>query len=89
MGDIWGGGVVKISNIFGVLEISETVDAGPEPTTEEKMRVPPPPPPRRGSNYFGCQHKKSLDADRVPLVIILIVEGIPVDRQKAKRLDMS
>ena len=44
MGDIWGG-VVKISNIFGVLEISETVDAGPEPTTEEKMRVPPPPPP--------------------------------------------
>ena len=40
-----GGGVVKISNIFGVLEISETVDAGPEPTTEEKMRVPPPPPP--------------------------------------------
>ena len=22
-----------------------TVDAGPEPTHEEKMRVPPPPPP--------------------------------------------
>ena len=42
-------GVAKISNIFGVLEIPDnvrgrTVDAGPEPTYVEKMRVPPPPP---------------------------------------------
>ena len=41
--------VAKISNIFlGVLEIPDIfgcmVDAGPEPTYEEKMRVPPPPP---------------------------------------------
>ena len=43
-----GGGVVKISNIFGVLEISETVDAGPEPTTEEKNESTPPPPPPPG-----------------------------------------
>ena len=45
MGDsFW---VAKISNIFWVLEIPEiclglTVDAGPKPTYEEKMRVPPP-----------------------------------------------
>ena len=37
-------GVAKISNILGVLEISETVDAGPEPTYAKKMRVPPPTP---------------------------------------------
>ena len=41
-------GVAEISNIFGVLEILDislgwTVDAGPKPTYEEKMRVPPPP----------------------------------------------
>ena len=40
--------VAKISNIFGVLEIPDifwewTVDAGFEPTYEEKIRVPPPP----------------------------------------------
>ena len=58
-GGILGGGGAIISNILGggVLEIPVffvcfffgggggvcTVDAGPEPTYEEKMRVPPPP----------------------------------------------
>ena len=51
-------GVAKISILFGVLEIpdfffffffffwgggGQTVDAWPEPTNEEKIRVPPPP----------------------------------------------
>ena len=39
----------KISNIFGVLAIPDIfwrqmVDAGPNPTYEEKVIVPPPPP---------------------------------------------
>ena len=43
MGDILE--VAKISNIFGVLEISDiflgwTVDAGREPTMKKKIRVP-------------------------------------------------
>ena len=42
-------GVASISNVFGVLEIPDIfwgrrVDAGPDPTYEEKMRVTPPPP---------------------------------------------
>ena len=42
-GSFWVG---EISNVFGVLEIPDiflgwTVDAGPEPTDEDKMRVPP------------------------------------------------
>ena len=45
-------GNAKISNIFGALEIPRvffsfffllTINAGPEPTYEEKLRVPPPP----------------------------------------------
>ena len=44
MGDIFW--VANVSNIFRVLEIPDivwgyTVDTGPEPTYEEKMRVPP------------------------------------------------
>ena len=40
----------KIQIFFGVLDIPNffwrhTVDAGPNPTYEEKVRVPPPPPP--------------------------------------------
>ena len=47
-GDIfWGSQNYK--KILGVFEIPDilglTVDAGPEPTYEEKLRVPPPPPP--------------------------------------------
>ena len=34
-----GGGVFEIPDIFG----GRRVDAGPEPTYEEKLRVPPPP----------------------------------------------
>ena len=44
MGDIFGG-LVKFQIFLGVLEIpdilGQTVDAGPEPMYEEKMRVPP------------------------------------------------
>ena len=44
MGDIFW--LLKFQIFFGVLEIPDifwgwTVDAGPEPTYEEKMRVPP------------------------------------------------
>ena len=51
MGDIFW--VAEISIILGVLKISDIfggwmVDAGPEPTYEEKKRVPPPPPPPPG-----------------------------------------
>ena len=40
----------KFQIFFWVLDISDifwrqTVDAGPNPTYEEKMRLPPPPPP--------------------------------------------
>ena len=49
MEDIFG--VAKISNIYLCclkflifFWVNGTVDAGPEPTYEEKMRVPPPPP---------------------------------------------
>ena len=40
----------KFQIFFGVLDIPDifwrqTVDAGPNPTYEEKVRVPPPPPP--------------------------------------------
>ena len=55
MGVIFGG-LLKFQIFLGVLEIhvffvlffflgggGRTVDAGPEPTLEEKMRVPPPP----------------------------------------------
>ena len=49
------GGLLKFQIFLGVLEIpvfflcvffwgGRTVDAGPEPKYEEKMRVPPPPP---------------------------------------------
>ena len=34
-------GVLDIPDIF----LRQTVDAGPNPTYEEKVRVPPPPPP--------------------------------------------
>ena len=39
----------KLKIFFGVLDIPDffwrqTVDAGPNPTYEEKVRVPPPPP---------------------------------------------
>ena len=33
--------LVKFQNIFWVLVIPITIDAGPEPTYEVKMRVPP------------------------------------------------
>ena len=44
MGDVFL--VAKISNIFGILEIPDifwgsTVNTWPEPTNEEKLRVPP------------------------------------------------
>ena len=54
---LWGGGgggvttkMAKIQIFFGVLGIPnifwrQTVDAGPNPTYEEKVRLPPPPPP--------------------------------------------
>ena len=40
----------KFQIFLGVLDITDffwrqTVDAGPNPTYEEKVRVPPPPPP--------------------------------------------
>ena len=43
-------GLLKFQIFFGVLGIPDIswgwkVDAGPEPTYEEKLRVPPPPPP--------------------------------------------
>ena len=39
--------MIEIPDIFG----GWTVDAGPEPTYEEKMRVPPPPPPPPGPQH--------------------------------------
>ena len=66
MRDIFG--VAKISTIsFGVLEIPDifwgggwTVDVGPEPTYEEKMRVPPPPPPPPGLRPLQYGNSKNM-----------------------------
>ena len=53
----WGGGHDKIGQNENILAwqkfeiffaryfLRQTVDAGPNPTYEEKVRVPPPPPP--------------------------------------------
>ena len=58
-------GVGKISNIFsGCLKFPIfLLDAGPEPTYEEKMRVPHPPPPGSQSthNYGSMDIDKDLD----------------------------
>ena len=54
--------VYRISNIFRVLEISDIfkwmVDAGPEPTYEEKMRVSPPGYP---SKPYEISHSYQMD----------------------------
>ena len=50
---------------FGVLDIPDifwrqTVDAGPNPTYEEKVRVPPPPTPHTHSPWVTVYHEKLL-----------------------------
>ena len=87
MGVFWG--VAKISNIFGGSWNSYffflffflgggvwTVDAGPEPKCEEKMRVPPPapPPPRdcRMATTKSCRFVRGRDATvALPAWIVL------------------
>ena len=60
MGDIFW--VAKISNIFlGCLKFliffgRRMVDAGPEPTYAEKMRLPPPPPPPPPGELSGLRN---------------------------------
>ena len=58
-------GLLKFQIFFGVLEILDifccTADAGPEPTCEEKMRVPPSPPPL------------GVESDVLPIVIVQIL----------------
>ena len=61
----------KISNILGVLDIpdiilQQTVEAGPNPTYEEKVRVPspsppPPPPTNTHSPWVTVYDEKLLD----------------------------
>ena len=57
--------LLKFQIVFEMLEILDilfgrTVDAGPEPMYEEKMRVPPPPGDKPYHNFTGAGQYPSI-----------------------------